>query len=230
MNFKELVTNQKFTLVASLPANRIDLAIAALEGGAQAIKVHMNVWHRASNNTFGSFTENKEFMKELIGLAGDIPVGLVPGGPDAFISNEERLELEEMGLKFFSSYAQHLPAFMMESQKLTKMVAIDYTYNQNTLDAVKNSKIEVLETSVMPGELYGTPLYYADLLRYSDLVAKTGKPVLVPTQKKIQPCEVKHLYEAGCKAVMIGAIVMGKESAEDCKKATTAFRNAVDAL
>lgn len=230
MEFKQLVAGQKFTLVASLPANRIDLAKAALEGGAQAIKVHMNVWHRASNNTFGSFTENRQFMKELIALAGDVPVGLVPGGADGFISKEERLELEEMGLKFFSAYSQHLPAFMMESEKLTKMVAIDYTYNQNTLDAVKNSKIDVLEASVMPGDLYGTPLNYADLLRYSDLTSKTQKPVLIPTQKKIQPCEVRHLYEAGCKAVMIGAIVMGKESAEDCKKATAAFRSAVEAL
>lgn len=230
MEFKQLVSDRKFTLVASLPANRIDLAKAALEGGAQAIKVHMNVWHRASNNTFGSFPENKEFMKELIALAGDVPVGLVPGGADAFITNEERLVLEEMGLKFFSSYSQHLPPFMMESEKLTKMVAIDYTYNQNTLDAVKHSKIDVLEASIMPGELYGTPLYYADLLRYSDLVAKTQKPVLIPTQKKIQPREVKHLYEAGCKAVMIGAIVMGKESAADCREATAAFRNAIEAL
>lgn len=230
MSFKELVTNQKFTLVVSLPANRMEFAKAALEGGAQAVKVHMNVWHRASNNTFGSFTQNKEFMKELIALAGDVPVGLVPGGADAFITNDERLELEEMGLKFFSSYAQHLPPFMMESKKLTKMVAIDYTYNQNTLDAVKNSAIDVLECSVQPGELYGAPLNYADLLRYSDLASKSGKPVLIPTQKKIKTSEVKHLYQAGCKAVMIGAIVMGKESAEDVKRVTAEFRNAVEAL
>lgn len=59
VEFNQLVTNRKFTLVASLPANRIDLAKAALEGGAQAIKVHMNVWHRASNNTFGSFRKTK---------------------------------------------------------------------------------------------------------------------------------------------------------------------------
>ena len=189
------------------------------------------MWHRASGHTFGSYAENKEFLRKLIELCGDVPVGLVPGGADAFITPEERLELEQMGLGFFSSYSQHLPCHMMESQVLSKMVAIDYTYTSATLDAVRRSPIDVLECSVQPGENYGTDLNYADILRYSDLVEKSGKPCLIPTQRKIKPCEVKHLYQAGCKAVMIGAIVMGKEPGpEQLKQATAAFREAVEAL
>ncbi len=231
MSFKERIVNNKFSLVVSLPSNSLELAKAALEGGAMAVKVHCNVWHRASGHTFGSYAENREFLKELIALCGDVPVGLVPGGEDAFITPEERLELEEMGLGFFSAYTHHLPCHMMESNVLTKMAAIDYTYNQNTLDAVRRSQIDVLECSVQPGENYGTNLNYADILRYSDIVEKSGKPCLIPTQRKIKPCEVKHLYEAGCKAVMIGAVVMGKEpGAEEVKAATAAFREAVDAL
>lgn len=231
MDFKTMVNQNKFSLVVSLPENNLKLAEAALEGGAQAIKVHVNVWHRASGHTFGTYGENKEFLKDLIALCKDVPVGLVPGGEDAFISNEERLEVEAMGLSFFSSYTQHLPCYMMESKVLTKMAAIDYTYNQNTLDAVRLSGIDILECSVQPGELYGTPLNYGDILRYTDLSAKAGKPTLIPTQKKIRPEEVRHLYEAGCKAVMIGAIVMGKEpNAQEVKKVTEQFRNAVDRL
>ena len=231
MQFKEMIRQNKFSLVVSLPSNDLELAKAALEGGAQAVKVHCNVWHRASGHTFGSYAENKEFLHKLIELCGDVPVGLVPGGADAFITPEERLELEQMGLGFFSSYSQHLPCHMMESQVLSKMVAIDYTYTSATLDAVRRSPIDVLECSVQPGENYGTDLNYADILRYSDLVEKSGKPCLIPTQRKIKPCEVKHLYQAGCKAVMIGAIVMGKEPGpEQLKQATAAFREAVEAL
>lgn len=231
MEFKQIITQNKFSLVVSLPSNDLALAKAALEGGAQAVKVHCNVWHRASGHTFGTYAENRAFLKQLIALCGDVPVGLVPGGADAFITEQERQELEDMGLGFFSSYSQHLPCHMMESKKLTKMVAIDYTYTQNTLDAVRRSPIDVLECSVQPGENYGTDLNYADILRYSDLVDKSGKPCLIPTQRKIKPSEVKHLYGAGCKAVMIGAIVMGKEPGPEQVKATTAaFREAVEAL
>lgn len=229
--FKNIIEDNKFTLVVSLPANNLQMAEGALAGGAQAVKVHANVWHRASGHTFGTYDENREFLRELIKLCGDVPVGLVPGGEDAFISREELAELEDMGLSFFSSYAHHLPCFMMESKKLAKMPAIDSTYTQNTLDAVRRSAIDVLECSVQPGELYGSALNYADLLRYSDIAFKTAKPCLIPTQKRIKPEEVRHLYDAGCKAIMIGAVVMGAEpDASEVKRATAAFRNAVDSL
>lgn len=42
MDFKAMVKENKFTLVVSLPENNLELARAALEGGAQAIKVHAN--------------------------------------------------------------------------------------------------------------------------------------------------------------------------------------------
>lgn len=231
MQFKQLIETSKFTLVASLPANSLAMARAALEGGAQAIKVHANVWHRASGHTFGTYGENRNFLGELIQLCGDVPVGLVPGGEDAFISPDELKELEKMGLGFFSAYAHHLPCFMMDSTRLGRMAAIDSSYNQNTLDAVSRSAIDVLECSIQPGELYGSDLNYADLLRYSDIASKSGKPCLIPTQKKIQPAEVKHLHQAGCKAVMIGAIVMGADpDANEVKRVTAAFRNAIDAI
>lgn len=231
MNFKEMITGNRFSLVVSLPSNDLAMAEAALRGGAQAVKVHCNVWHRASGHTFGTFAENRAFLKDLIALCGDVPVGLVPGGEEAFITEEERLELEEMGLGFFSAYTRHIPCHMLDSKKLVRMAAIDYTYDQGTLDAVRRSSIDVLECSVQPGERYGQALNYEDLLRYSDIVEKTGKPCLIPTQKKIRPDEVRRLYQAGCKAVMIGAVVMGREpDAGEVQKAAAAFRESIEAL
>lgn len=231
MKLHKNLASGKFSLVVSLPSNDLSLAKAALLGGADAVKVHANVWHRASGHTFGTYAENKPFLRELIALCGDVPVGLVPGGEEAFVSDGERLELEAMGLDFFSSYAKHLPAYMMESTVLTKMPAIDDGYTAETLEAVRLSRIDVLECSVQPGTSYGQPLNYADILRYAFISAKAGKPTLIPTQKRIRPSEVRHLYEAGCKAVMIGAIVMGKEpSAEDVRATTASFKEAILAL
>ena len=229
-NFKEQIINNKFSLVVSLPDNRIDFAKAALDGGAQAIKLHLNLLHRASGNSFGNLEKNKEFLKELIDLAGEIPVGVVPGAQDAFITEEELLILEEMGIGFFSSYIHHLPPFMMDTRSLTKMVAIDNSYNESLLKAIKSSPIDVLEGSIIPGEEYGNLLSYSDLLRYAHLVSNTDKPLLIPSQKKIKPREVKYLYEQGCKAVMIGAVVTGGDDADKLKAATADFREAIEGL
>ena len=231
MEFANMLREKKFSLIVSLPSNDLELAKAALEGGADAIKVHCNVWHRASGRTFGSFEDNKEFLRQLICLCGDVPVGLMPGTDEAFISNEDRLELEEMGLQFISAYSHHLPCFMMDSRKLTNAVAIDNTWSEGLLDAVRDSDIEVLEASIVKGEDYGKDLTCADILRYSQIAAKSGKPCVIPTQKNIKPGEVKYLHKAGCKALMIGAVVFGQEpTPEQLRTVTRAFRQEVDAL
>lgn len=231
MNFKDLINTRKFMLVVSLPSNDLALARAALEGGADAVKVHCNVWHRASGHSFGSYGENREFLRQLIGLCGDVPVGLMPGTDQAFITNEERLELEEMGLSFTSAYSHHLPCFMMDSEKLTNVVALDASYSEGMLDVVRTSAIEVLEASIMKGEDYGKDLSYGDILWYSQIAEKTSKPCVIPTQKRIKPEEVKYLYQAGCKAIMIGAVVFGQDpTPEELRDVTRAYRQAVDAL
>jgi hypothetical protein len=54
---------------------------------------------------------------------------------------------------------------------------------------------------------------------------------MVPTQKNIRPEDVKYLYRTGCKALMIGAIVLGQDpTPEKLREITAAYRTAVDAL
>jgi len=160
-----------------------------------------------------------------------VPVGLVPGTSEAFITEPELRELEEMGLDFISAYSHHLPVFAMDSPKITNAVAIGSDYTEAMLEAVRDSDIGVLEASVVPGEAYGQTLTCADILRYGSIVKGTGKPCMVPTQKKIRPEDVKYLYRAGCRALMIGAVVFGQEpTPEEIRKITAAFREAVDAL
>ncbi|MDR1468540.1 MAG: hypothetical protein LBT00_04540 [Spirochaetaceae bacterium] len=228
MRFHKMIAQNKFTLVASLPENNLALAEAALKGGAEAIKVHVNVWHRASGHTFGSFAENRQFLRELVRLCGDTPVGLVPGGGEAFISVEERDEIEALGIDFFSAYAAHLPNYMMDSKSLSRMAAIDSNFSQNTLDGINRYPPDVLECSIQPGEAYNEKLRYADILSYAGIAARVKIPVLIPTQKWMSPGEVPHLFTVGCKALMIGAVVMGKDPcAAEVEKTCAAFRGAI---
>ena len=231
MRFLDLMTDRKFVLVVSLPSNNLELAKAALEGGADAVKVHCNVWHRASGHTFGTYEENKAFLKDLFRLCGEVPVGLVPGTAEAFIAEDELRELKEMGLDFISAYSHNLPCFAMDYPDVTAAVAIGADYRESELDAVRDSDIAVLEASVVRGEEYGQNLTCADLLCYSSIAKRTGKPCVIPTQKKIRPEDVKHLYRAGCKALMIGAVVFGQDpTPEILREVTVAYRTAVDAI
>lgn len=231
MSLLNLLNENDFTLVASLPENRLDLARAAIEGGAQAIKVHINVWHRASSHTFGSFSDNQAFLESLIDLCGSIPVGLVCGGEDAFISELELRQLEQIGLGFYSSYVNHLPPFMLRTDKITKMIAIDDHYTNELVTGLAQLGADVLEGSIQPGQDYGKPFSTGDLIRYHHLAGLSALPLLIPTQKTIRPEHVADLYRVGAKALMIGAIVMGQEPTADQVKRTCAiYREAVDQL
>lgn len=229
MKFEKLLKENPFTLVVSLPNNKLDLAKAALDAGADAVKVHINVLHAASGNLFGDFEHNRKFLNDLVALAGERPVGLVTGGADNHLKEAELPLLEDLGVDFFSCYSEHLPAFMLKTKKLTRMVALHNTYDE-ILPAVKGSEIDVVEASIMKTTEYGKPLRYFDVLQYRKICQAVKQPVLIPTQKAILPEEVFALKDAGCKAVMIGANVMRDQSADACYEATLAFRKAVDAL
>ena len=231
MSFINMLTENSFTLVASLPENNLELAKAAIDGGAQAIKVHINVWHRASGHTFGSFSDNRPFLESLIGLCGHIPVGLVCGGEDAFISEQELRQLEQIGLGFYSSYVNHLPPFMLRTEGITKMVAINDRYTADIVTGLELLGVDVLEGSIQPGDEYGRPLSTEDLIRYRNLAGLSNLPLLIPTQKIIEPEQVGDLYRVGAKAIMIGAIVMGqKPAADQVRQACEEYRNAIERL
>jgi len=230
--FLNVMQEKKFVLVISPPCQSVEYIKAAIEGGADAVKLHCNVTNLASGNKFGSFTEEKPLLQEAVRLAGnDALIGLVPGADQDFISEDELREIEEMGVSFFSVYDKHAPPFLMESKILTKTIAIGHDYDSMLLEALNlDFDVDVIEASFMQASDYGAALNYQDILRYRYIAACLHQPVMVPSQKRIKPRDVRHLYEAGCKAVMIGAMAMDGQSPDACLRAAAAFREAIEKL
>src|SRR5574340_421796 len=85
-------------LIVSLPANSPELAGAAAEGGADALKVHLHVRHEASGTRFGDLAAERANLEGI--LATELPVGVVPGAGDDRPTPEEMRELAAMGVDF----------------------------------------------------------------------------------------------------------------------------------
>ncbi len=219
---------KKMTLIVSLPKNNLDLAKAALSEGADAVKMHVNVNHRASGNKFHSTeTYFEEFQQIRAEYSG--PLGIVPGGSFTDIRRSEMSLLTKIGFDFFSIYAHHMPNWMMQLPDIEKTFAITSDYSFEKLGNVKGLGITALEASIVPSEEYGTPLTFQDILSYKSLVEKVDVPVLIPSQRKLVEDDISMLSKAGVKGVMLGAIVVG-HSAESIKKAVSQFRSAIDNL
>nr|WP_261769664.1 hypothetical protein [Paenibacillus xylanexedens] len=223
-----MLEQKPLSLIVSLPGNDLALARAAREEGADALKVHFNVGHRASGNHFGSLDEYTEVFRAIRSeFAG--PFGVVPSGSIEGTRREDVERLAGMGFDFYSIYAHHLPSFMLQNLGLESTFAINNEYDVSLVASAAHFGFTALEASIVPGKEYGTPLSFADVLHYRQLVLQAGVPVLVPSQRKLVPEDVPVLHHSGIKAIMLGAIVTGKTE-DELRRAVSSFRNAIDRL
>ncbi|MDR2746634.1 MAG: hypothetical protein LBB77_04225 [Treponema sp.] len=215
---------ERFALIASLPANDPCLAAAAWDHGADAVKIHINVKHRAGGLQFGGFDEERPCLEKILAEARG-PVGIMLGA-DAALAAKDLETVLAAGFDFVSIYGHHAPARLLGAG-ITKMLAADGSYSIDMIRALA-SLGDIFEASIIPGEQYGEPLTLRDLAAYKSISTVLDVPVVVPTQKRITSGEAALLYDAGVSAIMIGAISAGK-TPEEFGASTGEFRKAMDA-
>lgn len=223
------LNSKKMCLIASLPQNSYELAKIAWESGADALKVHINIaLHRASQNHFGSLEDNKEVFSRIL-KDSPVPVGIVAGEET---SSAERVmdDLVKMGFDFVSLYGHHTPASLVMRDDINNFFAFNSEYSFEEMRYIANSFVaDMLELSVVAPANYGERLSGRELAKYQYIASFSKTPTIVPTQKVILPSDVPALYKTGIKAVMVGAISMGKEP-ETISRTLKAFRNEIDKL
>ncbi len=226
-SLKQILLEKPLTLIASLPANSYEIAKAAWENGAHAVKVHINVEHRASKTAFKSIDEEKDV---LLGILRDcpVPVGIVAGG-DICSVEKDFSKTEDMRFSFISLYLHHATPAVLKHGRIEKMMAADYSYTIDEIRKFKSIGVDILEASIIPPEGYGQRLNMRDIVKYADIVENADMPVVLPTQRKVAVEDLEVIRNAGIKGVMVGAIVMGR-SVEDISRIMAEFRGEIDRI
>jgi hypothetical protein len=199
------ITGGKFPILVSLPRHDIALAQAALDGGASAIKVHLNAYHRASGTTFGSFTEERGFLEALARLGAPM---LVMAGQETVPALPEMDALADLGFEGFNVYIDHLQPHLLQS-RLRPMPALSSDSTPADIARVAAIPGALVEASVTPFAGYGQALTDDDLAAYAAIAAKVGVPVIAPSQRKFSPDDMPRLRAAGIAAPLLGVIVTG---------------------
>jgi len=228
LSFKEVFKENKMTLLVSLPENNYEFAKIAWESGADLIKVHINVFHTASQNNFGTIeSEYKTFTKIL--KDSPIPVGIVIGN-SVELAEESLNRVIDMGFDFISLYGFDMPPILGINRSIETMYAINHTYSLEEIKYTANqNSFDCLEMSVLPSEKYGTRLNLRNLLKYKAIKESVNVPVVLPTQHLIKEEDIKELYWAGIDGLMIGAIVTSKNLAK-FKETIMRFRKEINKL
>ncbi|MEN6547364.1 MAG: hypothetical protein ABFE07_15110 [Armatimonadia bacterium] len=220
-------------LLVSLPANDPDLARAARDGGAQGLKVHINIEHAAAKVRFGSLDDEATRIEEIASLG--LPVGIVPGDASRMAPPEDFRRLHELGLDFADLYLGAMPAWLLSALPLPLMAALgheDMSRPDRLASVATLTSIGMIEASIIPHTEYGNPLSAGDLADYTTftrILGQADRPVIVPTQRHIVPDDLAALASTGIRALLIGAIVTGRTAA-DISAATRVYREALDQL
>jgi hypothetical protein len=228
MRLIDKLKKNKMALIVSLPRNSVGLARAAVYGGADAIKIHINIRHAASGQDFGNFDKEKPLL-ETIFKSSTVPVGIVPGAGSGMASLAEMKKLIEIGFDFLDVSHSYAPHWMFGLPDITKMIAVNGEFSADEIPLLEQKGADILEAAVVPEKGYGLKLLDKEIDIYRNLAKKTNLPIVVPTQKKIVLEDLPKLKEAGVKGIMIGIIVMGDEPAT-VEKTTLQFRKVIDDL
>lgn len=224
----KLMNNKKMTLIVSLPKNDLALAKCAWENGADAVKMHINLSHHASSTHFQSLELERPFITALL-KTSPVPVGIVIA--DSTELAEEALNgILELPFDFISLYGHHMPISLGKGRKIDTFFAIDSTYSFEDVKRISSLGVaDIIELSIQKKENYGSRLSLNSLLTYKAFAENSKLPTLLPSQLKLYPSDVKSLYDAGVKGIMIGAVVTG-QTVESLKEAVISFRKAIDSL
>lgn len=217
-----------FTLMVSLPKNDPALAEAAVKAGARCLKVHVNCHHYASDTHFHSWSKEKAVIQEILSVIGDVPLGIVTGEAEQ-PSQKELEEICDSGIDFWDLFCRYTPPEYMDLPNLGRMVAIDSSWEPWLVESLHALGVNVIESSIIPRDLYRTPLNLEDVARYRRLAQSSAMPILIPTQKDIRPHQVGSLKKAGAAGITIGAVVTGLE-VQSLSEATAAFSEAISNL
>ena len=194
-----------FPVIVSLARHDLDLARAALDAGATALKTHLNAYHRATGTTFGSFAEERPFFEQLARLGCPL---LVMAGQETVPTAAEMDELSALGFEGFNVYVDHLKPHLLAS-KLRPMPALADSSTDADLARIAAIPGCIIEASIMPFARYRDAMTDADLARYGHIASSVEVPVIAPSQLRFTPGDMPRLREAGIAAPLLGAIVTG---------------------
>lgn len=244
---KSLVNEGRFPLIVSLAANDPELARAAEEAGADAVKLHLNTVHEITGSRFGSWAEEKEGILAVL-KAVHLPVGVVPGQRDMMTDRCSFEGMAAAGVDFIDAPWSALPAAVLTRnlQEGRPAIMAALSYADLVVDQANASLtpsplppllpsltrlpgVDMLEAAVAaPGEV-GRPLTAATLVRYAQVCQKSRLPVFVPSQAVVSPQDLRLLAAVGVAGVLLGPLVIGR-TASEISRQLPRFRQVRDSL
>lgn len=216
--------SERMALVVSLASNSPELAQAALEGGADALRLPLNAMDPYTGSGIGSYQSERTALLRTVNAVSDIEKGIHAGSKRTLSTYELDL-LADMGLSFFSIDAVNMPVNMFYYEKMRLMLGLRGLASEEALMA-NHLLVDYVEEC--PEGVKGVDQYLsvAELLRFTLLTRKLKVPLAVSTTVPFAPNDVKLLARAGVKILILTPRITGRLP-ETVASVTHEFRYAI---
>jgi len=187
-------------LLAILPHNTAEYAVAAEVAGADGIVLGIDKTESTFPGLFGSFDLQEDSISSIISTSS-IPVGISIGDSRPLTRESwERIAGKNFG--FVNMYAHHMPPFVLQDARIEKLVSIGPGY---MVEQIRNLSemdgILALEAAIVSAQGMNHIFSLLDLATLRMISKLSVKPVLLRTQKRIEPEDVGTIIEAGLKGI-----------------------------
>jgi hypothetical protein len=198
---------KEYTVIASLPKNSTSLALAAVDGGADAVMLNIEGDEGASPSHSGSYDLHDAYINDVISTV-TVPCGLFIGG-GRLLTQEYWERIMSSAFSFVEMYAHQMPTFVLADERLKKVSAISTGY---ILEQVKQLSamdgIEAIDVATVPHQMRGAPFSVLDYATLGVIVNLSAKPVLLRTQKKLSRGDVLRIAELGVKGLVVDPCIL----------------------
>ena len=213
-------------LVASLPQNNSEYAVAAAEAGADAIMVGIDKTDASLPGLFGSFDLMEDSIDAILG-SSTVPVGISIGDSRPLIEeNWERIVAKPFS--FVNMYAHHMPPFVLEDDRVEKLVSIGPGYMLEQVRRISEMEgVCALEAAIVAAQGKTHIFSALDLATLGVLARLSAKPLLARTQKRMGPVDIRSVVRSGIRGVCVDAASL-EPGIEAYRHAITTFRSQVN--
>jgi hypothetical protein len=220
-----LIGRAEAPLIANLPQNSTDYAYAAQEAGADCIVAGIDRTEPAFPGLFGSFELQEDSISAILSTC-TVPVGISIGDSRVLTRDAwERIVAKQFS--FVAMYAHHMPTFVLEDSRIEKMLSIGPGYMLEQVKSISEmDEVLALESAIVSPQGKMHVFSVLDLATLRVVARLSHKPVLLRTQKRLEPGDMRAALRVGVRGISLdpSALEPGVEAYRD---AISTFRSRV---
>lgn len=223
----EKLRESKPLVIVELPSNSLELARAAVEGGADSVIAQLYNEHPVTHAYTGGLELEASALKDMVEQLS-VPVGLHLGS-EGRVMKDEWKKIAEIGIDYIAASIISIPPYVLGQNDLSKIIYLptglpfEHYRSIGSFDGIIAISFEA-SSQTQPDPQFR--LNALDLLNLETVSKLSSIPVLFRASQDVEEEDIRLIIARGCSGVIVDPAFTGSTS-EHFKSTTQFYSNAL---